>query len=158
MAKKSTVLIFLLAVALAVAGYYYLINEESEEKTTTEPDEFLENKVREALDPNKHFDAEKCVVGGKNIPVAGYIFRKESEFLYIKTGRAEDELEKKVRLTPNTLFIRIELSASGQLVSEEEIGYDNLAENDSVTVIAFCNPDNPEDLIALVVKKIIYRD
>ncbi len=155
MTRRNTIVIFLLAVVLAVSGYYLLSNHKEEETTIPEP-ENLETKIKEALDPNKHFDAEECIKG-KNIPTTGYIFKKEENFLYIKSG-SKDELRKKVRLTSETLFIKMELSSSGDLISEKEIKKDDLVENDSVSVVAFCNPDDPEDLIALIVKVISYQD
>lgn len=146
---RKGIIIFLIVVVLIIGSYYFLSYNKQEQDTE------LESTIKEALDPNKHFDTKACVVG-RNIPVSGYISKKEKDFLYIESG-GEGDLETKVKLTPKTLFLKMNLSSSGKLISQEEIGRDDFTEGDSVTINAFCDQSKPDEYMALIVKIILYQ-
>lgn len=146
---RKGIIIFLIVVVLIIGSYYFLSYNKQEQDTE------LELKIKEALDPNKYFDTEACVVG-RSIPVSGYISKKEKDCLYVKSG-GEGDLETKVKLNPKTLFLKMNLSSSGKLISQEEIGQDDFTEGDSVTISAFCDQSKPDEYMALIVKIILYQ-
>lgn len=156
MSRKNIIILLITIIWVVAAGYYFFsYRPQKEEILQMETKKNLEAKIKEALDPNTHFNKQDRCVRGESIPVTGVISNKGKDFLYVKPSREERETE--VKLTPKTLFLKMVLSADEKLISQEEITWADVKEGESVVVNAFCEEDKPDEYLASVVKIIIYQ-
>lgn len=162
MQKNHKKILFILSLFVICIGSALILTSfwrsSSEENVFIEKNENigLEEKMQEALDPNTYYNTDACVIG-RQIPVNGYISKKTPDYIYVKPGTGDD-LEQKVKLTPKTLFVKIKITSESKVISEEEILWNDFQDGDSVAVNAFCEQENPDQLIALVVKIIFFLD
>jgi hypothetical protein len=157
MSRKNIIILITIIGAIAL-GYYFLnYQPQKEEIRQMEAEraesEKLEVKIKEALDPNAQLDRETCVVG-RNLPVTGVVSKKEKDSLSVKPVKGE---EITVKLLPKTLFIKINLSAEREQISQKEISWNDVKEGDSVVVAAFCKEEKPDEYLALLVKILTYQ-
>lgn len=149
--RKTILSLSLIVISIGLALVFFAEKDEKDKEGTSLPENGLSEKMQEALDPNTHFDTEACIIG-KKIPISGYISKKEENYIYVRPGKGEN-LEKKVELTPKTLFVRINFSEKGEALSQEEVKWEDFQKGDSVAVNAFCK-EGESILIALTVKMI----
>lgn len=96
--------------------------------------------------------ASDSMINDKSESVGGYAVSWDKNFIYLYVS---DNIEKKIKLTPRTSFLRTYIKSNKSLVRQEKISINDLIKDQYIEIDGFENNDTLE---ALVVRQIIYLD
>jgi len=127
--------------------------------------EMAENKVENKVMAKNEEELEQKLQAAMNLcpsrnqqMINGVFENIDGEYVYIKqplTG-TESETIRKIKLLPETVYIRTE-SGSGDNLAQEEITFNDLAVGESALAIAAEDEDSGE-LSALIIKRIDFKE
>ena len=145
--------ILLIIAALAFGGYYFYqrygtLNDQLGEKAPETNGFSLLPAGEETGD-----EADNACGQIHSIIVDGTFEKIEDGLLYLQPKETSAQINI-VRLTAETEFFKMNLSREMQVLDQTEITPDEFKAGNNISVVAVCDSDSPDEMIAQLVKKV----